>query len=141
MLGGVSADMQDKEYLASRGVRVALQGHQPFSAAVKATYDTLKALREGTKPSALQGIASSELMAKVTRDGDYKSWTEKFLGYVIRVCLSSPATRGSPASPAGRSATPARLGCTASGWNVTASTAPMCRCRSIRRIFRPPSRA
>ncbi len=79
MLGGVSADLQDKDYLASRGVRIALQGHQPFSAAVKATYDTLKALREGTKPSALQGIASSELMAKVTRDGDYKSWTEKFL--------------------------------------------------------------
>jgi len=79
MLGGVSGDMQDKEYLASRGVRIALQGHQPFSAAVKATYDTLKALREGTKPSALQGIASSELMAKVTREGDYKSWTEKFL--------------------------------------------------------------
>ena len=25
------------------------------------------------------GIASAELMAKVTRDGDYKSWTEKFL--------------------------------------------------------------
>ncbi|MEA2733066.1 MAG: oxaloacetate decarboxylase, partial [Acetobacteraceae bacterium] len=80
MLGGVSGDMQDKEYLASRGVRIALQGHQPFSAAVKAMYDTLKALREGTKPSALQGIASSELMAKVTREGDYKSWTEKFLG-------------------------------------------------------------
>jgi carboxyvinyl-carboxyphosphonate phosphorylmutase len=79
MLGGVPADLQDKEYLSSRGVRVALQGHQPFSAAVKAIYDTLKALREGTKPSALQGIASAELMAKVTRDGDYKSWTEKFL--------------------------------------------------------------
>jgi carboxyvinyl-carboxyphosphonate phosphorylmutase len=79
MLGGGSADMQDKDYLASRGVRIALQGHQPFSAAVKATYDTLKALREGTKPSALQGIASSEMMARVTRDGDYKSWTEKFL--------------------------------------------------------------
>jgi carboxyvinyl-carboxyphosphonate phosphorylmutase len=79
MLGGVSGDMQDTAYLASRGVRVALQGHQPFSAAVKVTYDTLKALREGTRPSALQGVASSELMAKVTREGDYKSWTEKFL--------------------------------------------------------------
>ena len=64
MLGGVSSDLQDKEYLASRGVRIALQGHQPFSAAVKATYDTLKALRDGTKPSALQGIASVELMAE-----------------------------------------------------------------------------
>jgi carboxyvinyl-carboxyphosphonate phosphorylmutase len=80
MLGGGSGEMQDKDYLASRGVRIALQGHQPFSAAVKATYDTLKALREGTKPAALQGVASSEMMARVTRNGDYKSWTEKFLG-------------------------------------------------------------
>nr|WP_294526407.1 isocitrate lyase/PEP mutase family protein [uncultured Rhodopila sp.] len=79
MLGGVPPDLLDKAYLASRGVRVALQGHQPFSAAVKATYDTLKALRDGTKPSDLTGIASPELMARVTRDGDYKTWTEKFL--------------------------------------------------------------
>ncbi len=80
MLGGISGDLQDKDYLASRGVRIALQGHQPFSAAVKAIYDTLKALRDGTKPSALGGIASSEMMTRVTREGDYKSWTEKFLG-------------------------------------------------------------
>ncbi|HVZ09506.1 isocitrate lyase/PEP mutase family protein [Rhodopila sp.] len=79
MLGGVSGDLQDRDYLASRGVRIALQGHQPFSAAVKATYDTLKALREGTRPSQLTGIASADMMARVTRDGDYKSWTEKFL--------------------------------------------------------------
>jgi carboxyvinyl-carboxyphosphonate phosphorylmutase len=79
MLGGVPPDLLDKQYLASRGVRVALQGHQPFSAAVKATYDTLKALRDGVKPSELTGIASPGLMARVTRDGDYKTWTEKFL--------------------------------------------------------------
>jgi oxaloacetate decarboxylase len=80
MLGGVPAELQDKDYLASRGVRIALQGHQPFSAAVKATYDTLKALRDGTKPSALAGVASADMMARVTREGDYKTWTEKFLG-------------------------------------------------------------
>jgi carboxyvinyl-carboxyphosphonate phosphorylmutase len=80
MLGGGSGDLQDKEYLASRGVRVALQGHQPFSAAVQAIYNTLKALREGTKPAALTGIASSELMRRVTRDPDYKTWTRDFLG-------------------------------------------------------------
>lgn len=79
MLGGVAADMQDKEYLSSRGVRVALQGHQPFSAAVKAIHDTLKALRDGTKPSALQGVASAGLMARVTREADYKGWTGAFL--------------------------------------------------------------
>jgi len=79
MLGGVPEALLDKAYLASRGVRVALQGHQPFSAAVKAIYDTMKALRDGTKPAALTGIASRDLMARVTREGDYKTWTEKFL--------------------------------------------------------------
>jgi oxaloacetate decarboxylase len=78
MLGGGVGDM-DKAWLGSMGVRIALQGHQPFSAAVQAVYETLKALREGTKPSDLKGVASSEMMAKVTRAGDYKSWTEKFL--------------------------------------------------------------
>lgn len=80
VLGGVSGDMLDKAYLASRGVRIALLGHQPFSAAVQAVYATLKALRDGAKPSELTGIASGEMMARVTRDGDYKSWTERFLG-------------------------------------------------------------
>jgi carboxyvinyl-carboxyphosphonate phosphorylmutase len=80
MLGGSGRELQDRDYLASRRVRIALQGHQPFSAAVQAVYDTLKALREGTKPGDLQGIASAETMRRVTRDGDYKSWTEKFLG-------------------------------------------------------------
>jgi oxaloacetate decarboxylase len=80
MLGGSGRELQDRAYLASRRVRIALQGHQPFSAAVQAVYDTLKALREGTKPSDLQGVASAETMRRVTRDGDYKSWTEKFLG-------------------------------------------------------------
>ena len=79
MMGGGGGG-QDREYLASRRVRVALQGHQPFSAAVQAVYDTLKALREGTRPSDLKGVASAETMRRVTRGGDYKSWTEKFLG-------------------------------------------------------------
>ena len=78
MMGGGNS-VGDKAYLGSKGVRVALQGHQPFSAAVQATYDTLKALREGVKPSELKGVASAETMARVTRTGTYKTWTEKFL--------------------------------------------------------------
>jgi oxaloacetate decarboxylase len=80
MLGGSGRELQDRDYLSSRRVRIALQGHQPFSAAVQAVYNTLKALREGTKPSDLQGVASAETMQRVTRDGDYKTWIEKFLG-------------------------------------------------------------
>ncbi|MGE0225180.1 MAG: oxaloacetate decarboxylase [Acetobacteraceae bacterium] len=78
MMGG-GGSIGDKAYLGSQGVRIALQGHQPFSAAVQATYDTLKALRDGTKPSDLKGIASSETMAKVTREGQFKTWTDKFM--------------------------------------------------------------
>lgn len=77
MLGG--GGMPDRATLASKGVRIALQGHQPIMAAVQAVHDTLKALRDGIKPSDLKGVASAETMARVTREGDYKAWTDEFL--------------------------------------------------------------
>ena len=79
MIGGAGAELQDLDYLTSRGVRIALQGHQPFMAAVQAMHDTLKALRDGTPPAELSGVASSELMKQVTREQQYKSWQEDFL--------------------------------------------------------------
>ena len=80
ILGGGAPELADLSYLAARRVRVALQGHQPFAAAVKAVHDTLKALREGTPPSKLSGVADAELMKRVTRDADYSRWTKEFLG-------------------------------------------------------------
>jgi carboxyvinyl-carboxyphosphonate phosphorylmutase len=80
ILGGGTPELSDRDYLASRRVRIALQGHQPFAAAVKAVHDTLKALREGTPPAKLTGIADAELMKRVTRDSDYAKWTKEFLG-------------------------------------------------------------
>ena len=80
ILGGGSPELADVSYLGARRVRVALQGHQPFAAAVKAVHDTLKALRDGTPPSKLQGVADAELMKRVTRDADYGRWTKDFLG-------------------------------------------------------------
>ena len=80
ILGAAGPEIADLDYLASNGVRICLQGHQPFMAAVEAVYATLKALREGTPPAELKGVASSELMQRVTRDGDYKRWTKDFLG-------------------------------------------------------------
>ena len=41
LLGGAGGELADLEFLGSQGVRVALQGHLPFQAAVKAGYDTL----------------------------------------------------------------------------------------------------
>jgi oxaloacetate decarboxylase len=80
ILGGGTPELNDRDYLASRRVRVALQGHQPFAAAVKAVHDTLKSLRDGTPPSKLAGVADAELMKRVTREGDYTRWTKEFLG-------------------------------------------------------------
>jgi oxaloacetate decarboxylase len=80
VLGGAPEEMADLAYLAGLRVRIALQGHAPFAAATQAVYDTLKALREGTPPRQLKGIASGELMARVTRDGATKGRAAAFLG-------------------------------------------------------------
>src|SRR6185312_2579718 len=79
IIGGGSGELADLDYLSARRVRIALQGHQPFAAAVKATYETLKALREGVPPGKIPGVADAELMKRVTRDGDYAKWTRAFL--------------------------------------------------------------
>jgi carboxyvinyl-carboxyphosphonate phosphorylmutase len=79
MLGGSSAELRDPDYLAECGVRISLQGHQPFMAAVQAMYDCLRSLREGKAISELQGVASPGLMARLTRDEAYRKRIEDFL--------------------------------------------------------------
>jgi carboxyvinyl-carboxyphosphonate phosphorylmutase len=80
ILGNVGAELADREYLASRRVRICLTGHQPFMAGVRAAYETLKALREGTPPAKLAGLPPAELMKQLTRDSDYERWTGEYLG-------------------------------------------------------------
>lgn len=80
IIGGGSPELSDRGYLASKRVRVALQGHQPIMAAAQAVHDTMKALRDGVQPKELTGVPSGDFMAKVTRDADYKGWTKEFLG-------------------------------------------------------------
>ncbi|BBK30938.1 carboxyvinyl-carboxyphosphonate phosphorylmutase [Stella humosa] len=80
ILGGVAAGaLRDRDYLSSVGVRICLQGHQPFAAAVQATYATLKALREGADPDALPGVAPADLMKRVTREDDHRRWMQDWL--------------------------------------------------------------
>jgi len=80
ILGSPGPEIMDLDYLSARGVRVCLQGHQPFMAAVNAVYETLRALRNGTPTSKLTGLPTDELMKRVTRDADYARWTKDFLG-------------------------------------------------------------
>ena len=81
LLGGAGGELSDKEWLGQNGVRVALQGHLPFQAAIKAVYDTLKALRDGVAPADLRdSLASAELIAQVTRKADYDQQITDYLG-------------------------------------------------------------
>ena len=80
VLGGVPEEMNDLDYLADKRVRIALQGHAPFAAATQAVYETLKALREGTSPKQLKGLASSELTNRLTREAQTRSRLAAFLG-------------------------------------------------------------
>jgi oxaloacetate decarboxylase len=80
VLGGAPEAMSDPASLAGQRVRIALQGHAPFAAATQAVYETLKALREGTSPKDLKGLASSELTGRVTREAEVKMRSAGYLG-------------------------------------------------------------
>jgi carboxyvinyl-carboxyphosphonate phosphorylmutase len=80
ILGGAGPEITDLDYLSGMGVRLCLQSHAPFMAAVQAVYDTLKALREGTPPKDLKGIASGELMQRLSRDAAYEDLMKDSLG-------------------------------------------------------------
>jgi carboxyvinyl-carboxyphosphonate phosphorylmutase len=80
ILGGVGEKLYDEAWLAANKVRVYAKGHEPFAAAAQAMYDAIKAVRDGTPPKELKGIASGELMAKLTRSADYDRHTKDYLG-------------------------------------------------------------
>lgn len=80
ILGGAPEAMSDLGYLREQRVRIALQGHAPIAAATRAVHETLQALRQGTPPRALTGLASPDLTARVTREDEVNARLAKFLG-------------------------------------------------------------
>ena len=80
IIGGSDGEFGGKAGMAKLGVRVALQGHQPFMAAVRAVHETLRALREGVAPKDLANQPTSALMKQVTRDAAYAAAMKAFLG-------------------------------------------------------------
>jgi carboxyvinyl-carboxyphosphonate phosphorylmutase len=80
VLGGAPEGMSDPASLREQRVRIALQGHAPFAAATQAVYETLSALREGTPPRALRGLAPAELASRLAREADVKARLAEFLG-------------------------------------------------------------
>ncbi len=80
ILGTATPELSDRAYLAKQGVRICLQGHQPFQASVQAIYATLKALRDGVAPKDLPNLAPADLIKRVTRADEYTHWSQDFLG-------------------------------------------------------------
>lgn len=80
LLGGATPELSDRAFLAANGVRIALQGHYPFYASIKAVYDTLKYLRDGGAPSGLKDrVASEELLNIAMKQDEYKHWQREYL--------------------------------------------------------------
>ena len=79
VLGTLTPEIADKAYLASRGVAIALQGHQPIMAAAEAVRRTLQALRDGVPPARLDGVPEEAFMKKIMRDADVKRAVDAFM--------------------------------------------------------------
>lgn len=78
---GTTPDTLAFEALGALGVRVALRGHQPFQAAVKAVHDALRHQADGGEPAALRDrLASAEVMNVATGAAEYERWQGEFLG-------------------------------------------------------------
>jgi carboxyvinyl-carboxyphosphonate phosphorylmutase len=80
IVGGVSGDLADSDYLASQRVRVRIPPHLPIAAAAQAIHATLSAMRNGTPAAQIPGLPQDDLMKRASRDGDYARMTADWLG-------------------------------------------------------------
>ncbi len=79
MLGGIPEDMMNAGELAARGVRVCLQGHHTIPAAIAAISQTLTALRAGTPPSQLTGLATAEAVKRTMETARHDAMRADYL--------------------------------------------------------------
>ncbi|MCZ6891742.1 MAG: isocitrate lyase/phosphoenolpyruvate mutase family protein [Chloroflexi bacterium] len=80
MLGSAPAEIQDQEFLAVNGVRIALKGHLPFQTMVQGIYDALKHHADGGQPAGMSNrTPSAEVMAAALSSADYDAWQSEFL--------------------------------------------------------------
>ena len=71
--------LADLSLLGKYGARVCLQPHVPIAAAIQAMENTYKALREGTDPGDVPGVADNALIKKATGQATYDDWASRFL--------------------------------------------------------------
>ncbi|MFL9811993.1 oxaloacetate decarboxylase [Stutzerimonas sp. VN223-3] len=69
-------DLQNDSRLAELGVRIVVNGHAAYFAAIKATYDSL---REQRGIAVGNGLTASQLVARYTSPDDYITWARQYL--------------------------------------------------------------
>ncbi len=79
ILGTLTPALDDRAYLAARGVRMALLGHAPFQAGFAATAAALKSLRAGVKPSTLAHPEEAALLQASARESQYRAAMAAYL--------------------------------------------------------------
>ncbi|WGK61638.1 oxaloacetate decarboxylase [Halopseudomonas sp. SMJS2] len=68
--------LRDDERLAALGVRIVVNGHGAYFAAIKATYDSL---REQRGIASGNGLTASELANRYTSPDEYLAWAEQYM--------------------------------------------------------------
>lgn len=67
--------LRDNARLAKLGVRIVVNGHAAYFAAIKATYDCLREQRNAVASD----LSASELAHKYTQPEDYVAWADEFM--------------------------------------------------------------
>ncbi|WP_266064483.1 isocitrate lyase/PEP mutase family protein [Brucella intermedia] len=73
-------EVRNIDLLNAAGVKIALQGHQAFTAAAIAIYDVLKALRDGADPTDVVDPRSAETIKRINRAALYTNHAKAFMG-------------------------------------------------------------
>ena len=79
VFGTLTPEIADQAFLAAHGVRIALQGHAPFMAAIEALRATLQALRDGVQPGDLKGLPTDALVKEVSGEAQWRAATDAYL--------------------------------------------------------------
>ena len=70
MLGGLAPNIADRGNLAKLGVRICLMGHQPYRAALQATYQAMQQAKGLLSAENGPTLADDRLIKQLTRDTD-----------------------------------------------------------------------
>lgn len=79
IIAGSHESLYDLDYLASRGVKVWMWGHQTFAVVVQALHDAMSAIHAGALPSQLKNKAPDALMNMVLNAAQYDQQTKQYL--------------------------------------------------------------